>query len=150
MSHFSSGYLFQTPPNPGPFFTAFTVALVVLFLICAFAYWRRGRLARNNPVLRRLIRRAAQVGMWTSAIAILLALTRYAQIPYLSMPIVLYLSLLLIVGVVAYFVYELSERYPLAVWKLQESHIERRYRPATKPRSEPQRARPKERGKRRR
>jgi hypothetical protein len=150
MGHLSSDYLFQTPPTPGPFFTVFTAGLVVLFLISAFAYGRRGRLARNNPVLRRFIRRTAQAGMWTSAIAFVLALTRYAQIPYLSMPILLYLALLLMVGIVAYFVYDLSERYPMAVWKLQESEVERRYRPAARPRPEPQKPRPKDRGKRRR
>jgi hypothetical protein len=66
------------------------------------------------------------------------------------MPILMYLLLLSMIAVVAYFVYDLSERYPLAMWKLLESHVERQYRPAPKPRREPQRQRPAVRGKRRR
>jgi hypothetical protein len=143
-------YLFQTPPTAGAAFTALTVGFGLLFVLCAVAYWRRGKLAPENPVLRRLIRRVATAGMWSAGIGLFLALMRYAQIPYVSMPFLMYLLLLSMIGVVAYFVYDLSERYPLAMWKLQESHIERQYRPAPKPRREPQRQRPAVRGKRRR
>jgi hypothetical protein len=149
--HFSSDYLFQTPPFPGPFFTALTACLGLLFVASALVYWRRGKLAPDNPVRRRFIRRASKAGMWTSATALFLCLMRYLQIDYLAMPIWLYLWLLAMITVVAYFVYDLSEHYPVAVWQLQQSHVERRYRPAAKPRrDEPQRPRPKVRGKRRR
>jgi hypothetical protein len=40
----------------------------------------------------------------------------------------------------AYFVYDRSERYPLAVWRLQEADAQRRYRPAAGKAREPQRA----------
>jgi len=143
-------YLFQTPPTEGAAFTALTVGFGLLFVLCALAYWRRGKLARENPVLRRLIRRVATAGMWCAGIGLFLALMRYAQIPYASMPFFMYLLLLSMIAAVAFFVYDLSERYPLAMWKLQESHVERQYRPAPKPRREPQRQRPAVRGKRRR
>jgi Na+/glutamate symporter len=143
------GYLFDTtPPAPPGLFVALPVAFAVLLLLSVLAYWRRARLAPENPVLRRLIRRVAKAGMWIAGIGIALVAVRYAQIDYLEAPVLIVLLFLATIAVVAYFVYDLSERYPLAVWKLQESHVERRYRPPPKPRREPQRARPPVRGKR--
>jgi len=147
----SPDYLFQTPlGNPTTGFDVLTAAFVLLFLACAVLYWRRGKLAPQNPPLRRMLRRIASAGMWCAGIALFLALMRYTQIPYISMPIWMYLLLLGIVCVVGYFVYEFSESYPIAVWRLQESHVQRQYRPAARPVREPQRPRPKVRGKRRR
>src|SRR5205807_1913615 len=131
-------------------FHAMTVFFGVLFVASALAYWRRAKLASDNPVARRMIPRAAKAGMWTAAIGLFLALMRYMQIDYVAMPIWLLLLFLSMIFIVGYFVYELSERYPLAVWRLQESNLERRYRPAPRPPREPQRVRPKVRGKRRR
>lgn len=151
LNPFSPDYLFQSPTTPAS--TAYgilTAGFILLFLVSAVAYFRRSRLARENPVLRRLIRRVATVGMWSAGIGIFLALMRYAQVLYLSMPIFMDLLFLWMIGEVAYFVYDLSERYPLAVWRLQESHVERRYRPTARSRAEPQRPRPKIRGKGRR
>lgn len=150
MHHFSGDYLFNTPPSPGPFFTALTVCFGVLFVASALAYWRRAKLAPNNPIMRRLIRRISKAGMWIAGIGLFLALMRYQQIDYLSWPLWMYLLILSMIATLAYFVYDFSERYPVAVWKLQQSEVERRYRPAARPRPEPQRARPKVRGKRRR
>jgi hypothetical protein len=148
----SGDYLFSTPSGaPSGYFAALTTALALIFLLSVFAYWRRAKLARDNPVLRRLIRRASKVGMWTTTIGLALALMRYVQFPYLSAPILLDLDILAMVLAVGYFVYDLSERYPVAVWSLQQSHLQRRFRPAPKLRAEPQRVRPaRERGKRRR
>jgi hypothetical protein len=148
---FTADYFFQNPPPaPSAYFTVLTVGFAVLFLGSAFAYWRRAKLARENPVLRRFIRRVAKTGMWTAGIGLWLALMRYAQMPYLSPRILMYLLLLSMIGIVGYFVYDFSERYPIAVYKLQESHLARRYRPAARPRPEPQRVRPRVRGKQRR
>ena len=151
MKFFTADYFFQNPPPaPSAYFTVLTVGFAVLFLGSAFAYWRRAKLARENPVLRRFIRRVAKTGMWTAGIGLWLALMRYAQMPYLSPRILMYLLLLSMIGIVGYFVYDFSERYPIAVYKLQESHLARRYRPAARPRPEPQRVRPRVRGKQRR
>lgn len=147
----SPDYLFQTPPgDPTTGFGVLTALFVVLLVASAALYFRRGRLAPDNPAMRRMFRRIAKAGMWCAAIGLFLALMRYAQVPYFSMPILLYLFLLGVICVVGYFVYEFSERYPIAVWRLQESHVQRQYRPAARPVREPQRVRPKVRGKRRR
>ena len=144
-------YLFQTPPlAPSGFFVALTIGFGVLLIACALIYWRRAKLAPENPVLRRMIRRVSKAGMWYAVTGLIIALFRFAEIPYVSMPVWMYLLLLCMIGSAAYYTYDLSERYPLAVWKLQESHAERRYRPAARSRPEPQRPRPKVRGKRRR
>jgi hypothetical protein len=145
-------YLFNsplTPPSIG--FDILTAGFVVIFLFSAFAYWRRSKLARDNPALRRLIRRASKAGMWTGGIGIFLAAMRYADnVPYFSMPIWIYLLLLSMIAIVGYFVYDLSERYPLAVYELHAREFERRYRSGPKPAREPQKPRPRVRGKRRR
>jgi hypothetical protein len=147
----SGNYLFQTPTDsPSVYFHAMTIGFGVLFLVSAIAYWRRGKLAPDNPVARRVVRRATKAGMWIAGIGLFFALMRYAQVDYVGMPLWLLLLFISTIVTVGYFVYELSERYPMAVWRLQESSLERRYRPAARPPREPQRQRPKVRGKRRR
>jgi hypothetical protein len=150
----SGDYLFNTPdPSQAPskYFLALTIAFGALFVVSALVWWRRAKLASDNPVRRRLIRRAAKAGMWTAAIGLFLALMRYVDFPYLAAPILVLLLIFAMILVVGYFVYELSERYPVAVYQLQQSHAERQFRPAARPRSEParQRATNRPRGKRR-
>jgi hypothetical protein len=147
----SGDYLFNTPTTtPSVYYGVLTACFGVLFLASAFAYWRRAKLAPDNPVLRRFIRRAAKAGMWGGGLGLFLALMRYLEIDYIGIP---FWTLLLLIGMIltaAYFVYDWSERYPIAVWHLQESSLQRRYRPVARLRPEPQRVRPKVRGKRRR
>lgn len=152
MKLFSGDYLFQTPAvEPSAFFGILTAGFAVLFLAGALAYWRRGKLAPGNPPLKNRIRRIATAAMWYAGVGLFLAAMRYAEIPYIGMPLWMFLLLLAMIATVAYYVYDFSERYPLAVWRLQESTVQRRYRPVVRQRVEPQRARPaKVRGKRRR
>jgi hypothetical protein len=155
VSLFSSNNLFQVPSGMPPTgFGVLTGAFVVLFLLSALAYWRRAKLAPGNPVLRRFIRRASKALMWAAVIGMFFGAMRYLQIDYFDMPIWLWLDGLLIVVIVGYFVYDRSERYPLAVWQLHQNHAERKYRPAPRPRPEPARPRQQRaanvRGKRRR
>jgi hypothetical protein len=135
-------------------FGILTGALAALLLLAIFAYWRRAKLAPDNPILRRYIRRVSKAMMWVAAIGLFFCAMRYLGVEYLDVPIWLWLDALLLVIIVGYFVYDRSERYPLAVWQLQQSHAERKYRPAPRQRPEPQRprqARPANvRGKRRR
>ncbi len=148
---FSGDYLFNSPSTtPTIGFDVLTAGFAVILLASAFFYWRRAKIAADNPVLRRLIRRSSKAGMWTGAIGLFLAVMRYVELPYFSMPIWIYLLLLCMIAIVGYFVYDVSERYPIAVHQLQESRLERRFRPAAKPVREPQRPRPRVRGKQRR
>lgn len=151
--HLLSGdFLFSSPVGaPSPWFAVLTAGFVLLFLLSAFFYWKRATLAAGNPVMRRLIRRASQAGMWTGAIGMLLALLRYVQFPYLSAPILIYLLVLIMIAIAGYFVYDISERYPLAVYQLQESQSRQRFRPAARPVREAPRPKPtRDRGKQRR
>ena len=152
MNIFSSDNLFNAASGAPPVaFGIMTGAFAVIFLISALAYWRRAKLAPTNPILRRFIRRAAKAAMWTSAIALFFAAMRYLEVPYLDPPIWLYLSVLAMIVTVGYFVYDRSERYPLAMWQLRHNDIERKYRPMARPRPEPVRQRSTNvRGKRRR
>lgn len=151
MKILDGNYLFQTPLYaPSAYFGVLTGAFVVMFLVAAFLYWRRSKLAGDNAVLRRFIRRASKAAMTWGVIGLIFALFRYGGIDYLAPPIWMYLVLLGIVINIAYFVYDWSEKYPAAVWQLEQSHLERRYRPVSKQRPEPQRVRPKQRGKRKR
>lgn len=148
---FSGDTLFNDPATTPSVFHIVTAVFAIIFVASAIVYWRRAKIARDNPVRRRLIRRVASAGMWTSAIGLVLCAARYTGFQYLDYPIWLYILALTMIAIVGYFVYDISERYPLAVWRLHESNLERRYRPPTKPRLEPQRIRPnKVRGKRRR
>lgn len=151
MNLLSGDYLFNTPvETPSVYFGILTAGFGVLFVAGALAYWRRAKLSRDNPIQRRFIRRVAKSAMWIGVIGLFFAIMRYIQFPYLGDPFWLLLVLIGAIGIVGYFVYDRSERYPSAVWQLQQNTMARRYRPIVKPRPEPQRVRPKERGKRRR
>ncbi len=126
--------------NPPSAYIIVPIVFAIIFLASAFAYWRRGKLAPRNPVARRFIRRLTRAGMWTSVIGLVLVAARYVQFDYLDMPLWMYLLVLAMIIVAAYFVYDRSERYPLAVWRLQEADAQRRYRPAASKPREPQRA----------
>jgi hypothetical protein len=147
-----TNYLFNTPTDsPSGYFTALTIGFGLLFVACAILYWRRAKLAPDNPILRRFIRRVTSAGMWFAAIGLFLALMRYVGLDYLGMPIWILILIVTMILFAGYYIYDLSERYPLAVWRLEETSLERRFRPAPKPRLEPQRVRPAgQRGKRRR
>jgi hypothetical protein len=138
---FSWNFMTTSPTdNPPTAYIIVPIAFAIIFLASAFAYWRRGKLAPQNPVARRFIRRVAKAGMWTSVIGLLLAAARYVQFDYVDIPLWMYLLVLTMVITAAYFVYDRSERYPLAVWRLQEADAQRRYRPAAGKAREPQRA----------
>jgi hypothetical protein len=154
MPHLLTGdYLFQNPTNtPNSFFVLLPIFFGFLLVASILTYWRRAALAPENPVLRRFVRRAAKAGMWFGGLGLALAVLRYVQFDYLDLPIWMLLLILSLIGAIGYFVYDWSERYPVAVWKLQEAQIERRYHPTTERRVKPQpvRPNPKLRGKRRR
>lgn len=134
--------MFSSPvDNPPTAYIIVPILFAIIFLASAFAYWRRAKLAPQNPVARRYIRRVAKAGMWTSVIGLVLVGARYVQFDYLDMPFWMYLLVLAMILTAAYFVYDRSERYPLAVWRLQEADAQRRYRPAASKPREPQRAR---------
>lgn len=151
MNLLSGNYLFNTPTGtPSVYFGVLTAGFAVLFVAAAIAYWQRAKLAKNNPIQRRFIRRVSKAAMWIGAIGLFFALMRYIQFPYLGDPFWLLLLFIGAILTVGYFVYDRSERYPVAIWQLQQNTMARRYRPIAKARPEPQRVRPKERGKRRR
>lgn len=151
MNILNGNYLFNTPTDtPSAYFGVLTAAFAVLLIGGVIVYWRRAKLARNNPIRRRFIRRTAKAAMWIGVVGLFFASMRYIEFPYLGAPIWLLLVLISAILVVAYFVYDRSERYPVAMWQLQQNTMARRYRPIVKARPEPQRVRPKERGKRRR
>lgn len=152
MKVFDGNYLFSTPVYaPSVYFAVLTGSFVVLLLASIFVNWRRAKLVPDNPVLRRFVRRVARAGIWIACFGLFFALMRYGGIDYLAPPIWMYLVILAGIATVGYFVYDWSERYPMAVYRLQRSHEARRYRPAARPKAEPQRVRPShQRGKRRR
>jgi hypothetical protein len=127
-----------------------TALFVVLFAVSAFVYWRRAKIAPDNPVQRRFIRRLSQSGMWIAGLGIFFAIMRYIGFLYLDDPFWLLLVFIAAILVIAYFVYDRSEHYPVAMWQLQQSALQRKYRPVPKMRTEPHQPLPKVRGKRRR
>lgn len=148
MNLLSPDFMFNTPSGtPSVLFDGLTAFFVVLFLIGAVLFWRRAKLAGGNPVKRRFIRRVGGAAMWIGAIGVVLAVFIYVQLPYLGMPIWLYLLVLYMIGLAGYYVYDLSERYPLAVHQLHINAESRRFQRPAQPRREPQRPRPAARGK---
>jgi hypothetical protein len=144
-------YLFSLPPgDPNSWYIVLPIGFGILLLASLFLYYRRTTLAPVNPVLRRIFRRMAQSGMWIAGMGLGLALARYVQFDYLDLPIWMLVLVLGSIVSVGYYVYEFSERYPLAMWKLEESQVARRYHAAPKRRGETQPVKPRVRGKQRR
>ncbi len=144
-------YLFSSPTDaPSGYFGAFTAGIVIVFLAAAFAYWRRAKIAPDNSILRRFIRRASTATMWVMGFGIFFAIMRYIQFPYLGDPFWMLLVCIAAIVMIGYFVYDRSERYPVAAWQVRQSTQYRKYRPAPKVRAQPQHPQPKVRGKRRR
>jgi hypothetical protein len=153
MPHLLTGdFLFSSPTDePSTAFVVVPIGFALILIASVLAYLLRSRLAPNNPVLRRLVRRAAKAGMWIGGLGIALCVLRYVEFDYLDAPILLLLVALAGIASIAYFVYDLSEHYPIAMWKLQEAEVQRRYRPPPRRRPEPQPVRSTNiRGKRRR
>jgi hypothetical protein len=154
MPHLLTGdYLFQNPADaPNSFYAIVPIFFGFLLIASIVAYFRRSSLAPDNPVLRRFIRRAAYTGIWFGGLGLFLAVVRYINFDYLDQPIGMLLLVISMFVAIGYFVYDLSERYPLAVWKLQEAQLERRYQPIPERRAKSQTVRPnpRVRGKRRR
>ena len=146
----SGDYLFHDQTAFSGYFIALTVFFGLLLVASIVVYWRRGKIAPKNPPLVRILRQASKAGMWFAVIALFFCLMRYTQFPYLSKPIFMLLVIFGMIFTTGYFVYEVSERYPLAHYQLNQARLQRRFVPAGKGRSEPQRPRPKVRGKRRR
>jgi len=148
----SGDYLFSSPSGePSGYFGILTAGFVVLFLVSLGAWFRRSKLAVNNPIHRRYIRRLAESGLWTSGFGLFLALMRYIQLDYLDAPILMLLLLLVMIALVGYYVYDYSERYPAAVWKVQATQARHEYRPAPRRKVAAKPVRPNNpRGKRRR
>ncbi|HZS94337.1 MAG TPA: hypothetical protein VFA78_06050 [Chloroflexota bacterium] len=134
----SGKYLFAnytTPPSwPYAVLTGF---LVLLLLASVFVYWRRAKLVPDNPPLRRAVRGMAEGGMWIAGTGLFLALMRYLEIPYIDMPVLMLVLAFIAIFVIAYWVYDLSERYPLQRWQYETNQVQQRYRPQARRREEP-------------
>src|SRR5690242_11356072 len=112
--------------NPGPLTVLYAVPagiLVVTFLFSLFIYLRRRDIYAGHVLHIRLARILTTASMTISGIGILLLLARAVQMDWLSMRFLLYLDLLALIGLFAYFkFYYLAYRYPhdLAYFEKEE------------------------------
>ncbi len=116
---FSWDYLTTVPgPNEvfGPFAVVFLILFVAGFLISLVIYNDWARKWFGDPVLHRMAKRWSGFGLVLFSLGLLFFLIRWLQInPFdLGMRLWMWLSLLGLVALVAYIIYDYKKHYPAA------------------------------------
>jgi len=117
------------PGAPTPIFLAFAVVGLVVFVLAATIRWRRRLLFAGDGLKIRLAKRGSEIALWLSGISLFLILMRYARVPYLSTPILFYLTVLTALGFIAFGIYYFTQRYPLARAEYEAQRERARYLP---------------------
>lgn len=134
---FDLGHWFE--PNPG-FPSAYYYVIAALYLgvlafgVCLYLVYVRDRF-REHRYKRRSARR---VSIWAGAlgaVGLLLLGLRFAEVPFVSARILLYLMLLVSLGALGYFLFYWKRLYPGRLAAYEDRVLKARYAPKPKPKS---------------
>lgn len=146
---FDPTFLFDINPGYPSDWYSILAALFGLILIAAqglYLWWARPAFARD-PYRLRLARRVALTAGSVSSVAILLIAARYLTIPFLSMRFLLILTILVGLGLLAYFAFYMVRVFPTRSAVQEREAARQRYLPQQRPRQVPAVARKKKKGK---
>ncbi|MBI2914386.1 MAG: hypothetical protein HYY08_00520 [Firmicutes bacterium] len=148
---FDPGYLFDPSPAgpPSGWYEVLAIAFIVISLAVQglYYYWARRSFAQDVYHLR-LARTVAMFVGAVSSVALILILARYLSLPFLSMRILLILTIVVGLVLAAYFVYYMVRVYPLKTAMAAREAIRQRYLPQQRPRPTPTASRQRRKGKR--
>lgn len=114
-------------PVFGPLSIIYLIIFGGLFLLSAFAYYDAPRRFRSDRIRRDAIRKGSEILMWVTGIGLFFFGIRAMQFEFLSFErrIWLYLSMLVLIAVLAYFVYYVRQVMPARL-AARDRHRERR------------------------
>ncbi len=144
------GYLFDLNPGPPSDWYAIVAAIFAVVLLVAqglYHFWAKSAFAQNAYLLR-LARIVVMLAGAVSSVAILLVIARYLTLPFLSMRFLLLLTILVGIGLAAYFVYYMVKIFPMKTAMLARESIRQRYLPQQRPQRLPATIRQRKKGKR--
>jgi amino acid permease len=117
------------PPPPGPI-NLVAVAFFVLWTIASIGVYRfRRRLFAGNGARIGMATRFGPYAITIGVIGLILLGCRYAEIPYLSMRFLLYLTGVSALGFLGFLAYYHVWRYPAKLAEVRAHELRRRYEP---------------------
>lgn len=128
---FSFDHLFDTTPGPISVLYAIPAAiLIVTFVLSFYINLRRRDIYNGHALHMRVARIFTNASMTVSGIGILLVVARALEMDWLSTRVLLYLDLLALIALFAYFqFYYMRLRYPEDLAYYNEEERKRRYIP---------------------
>ena len=128
---FDAGFLFSTPRPPmGPFaWASFALMISLLGLSGYFYAVKRPQWKRNNTVLYRAANRWSQPGLWLAVVGLLFVLFRIVGLDFFDKRFWLYLWLLTLIGMAAWFFYWYRTSYPKELEKFRRTQRAKQYMP---------------------
>lgn len=131
LNPFHTGFLFGTPSPPmGPFaWACFALMLGLLGVSGYFYAVKRPQWKRTNTVLYKAANKWAQPGLWLAITGLLLVLFRIVGLDFFNLRFWLYLWLLAVVGMGAWFFYWYRTSYPRELEKFRKTQKAKQYMP---------------------
>jgi len=118
-------------PVFGPLSVTYLIIFGGLFLLSALAYYDAPRRFRTDRIRRDVIRKGSEILMWVTGIGLFFFGIRAMQFEFLSFErrIWLYLSMLMLIGVLGYFVYYVRKVLPARLAARDRQRDRRQYIP---------------------
>jgi hypothetical protein len=131
---FSWDYLTASPSQTatfGPFSIIYLVLFAFVFIASAYIYVDSRKRFASHKVKRDTLNIATQIMMWITAIGLVFFGIRAMGFPFLSfeMRIWMYLTFLVFLGTVGYFVYYMRTAYPAKIAAFERERQRRAYIP---------------------
>jgi hypothetical protein len=118
-------------PFPPPPTTLDLVLVVVFFALWTLAsigvYYYRRRLFAGNGALIGVATRFAPYAITIGFVGLFLIVCRVAEVPYISIRFLLYLTVLAAIAYVGFLIYYLRRRYPARLAAVRAEEVRRRY-----------------------
>lgn len=131
LNPFDTKFLFSAPRPPmGPFSWALFGLMVALLGVSGYFFAaKRPRWKRENTVLYRAANKWSPMGLWLAIVGLLLILFRIVGLDFFNLRFWLYLWMLTLIGVAAWFFMWYRTSYPKEMEKFRKTQRARQYMP---------------------
>ena len=118
------------PPAPSNYFTVLLIVFTSGLVVGLYLHYVYAKHAfRSHGYKKRLWQRAAGITAIIGGTGTCLALMRFIEFPYLSMRVLMYLTIATAAGFAGYFVYYLVVRYPKELARYESWALKQQYMP---------------------
>ena len=119
-------------PNPGPPTQGYALLAFLFAAVLGaslYLYFKKGKLFGEHRLLLNLASQASIVGIVLGGVGLVLVISRFLTVPYLSARGLVYLTLIALVGVVVYYAYYLLRVLPSKLVRYEAETLRRKYLP---------------------